>query len=266
MTGGARGTWLCIAACAAASLFGGCAGGGNPSGRPAPGVPSPSAAAWSEIGRSVEGRPIEAISLGAGPRRVLIIGGIHGDETEGTRHVDALVDDLRRDAASGETAEFTLVVIRQGNPDGAARGTRENARGVDLNRNWPARNFAPSAANGPAALSEPETRAMHGVLLDFRPGVVLVLHASHNGPFVNFDGDGGRLADAFAQAAGAGGARWRVVPSMGYPTPGSLGSWFGVDGRGPILTIEFRRGDGGDEAREALCAGVRGALRDLRRR
>lgn len=253
-----------IAFALAALLLGACSSVEHAAERP-PDAPTEARlvapATWTPIGRSVEGRVIEAMTLGSGARRVLIIGGIHGDETEGSRHVEALVAGLREAQGAGELDAFTLMVIRDGNPDGRARGTRANTRGVDLNRNWPARNFEDSPANGPAPLSEPETRAMHGAMVAFGPEAVLVLHSSRNGPFVNFDGEGERLAQAFVR--GAGDARWRVVPSMGYPTPGSLGSWFGVDGRGPILTIEFRRGEGGNQAREALLEGTLAALRAL---
>ncbi|MEM1453428.1 MAG: hypothetical protein AAGI22_30270, partial [Planctomycetota bacterium] len=79
------------------------------------------------------------------------------------------------------------------------------------------------------------------------------------GPFVNYDGPADGFARRFAVAAGD---PWRVEPSMGYPTPGSLGTWFGVDRNLPILTIEFDRGCPPEESGPALLRGLEAILRD----
>lgn len=229
----------CLLVCV---LLAGCAGSGDRregvvTSAPAPlrGAPAPATAV---IGRSVEGRPIEALTLGRGTgRRILLIGGIHGDEPEGGRAVNAVaafLGALNPDAA--------LRLVRDVNPDGRAAGTRTNANGVDLNRNWPASNFTPGAGRGPRPLSEPETRALYDEINRFAPELVLVCHATRNGPFVNFDGPASQAAAVFARAAARTDPRWRVVPDMGYTTPGSLGSFLGVDRGVPILTIEFARG------------------------
>ncbi|MBK7403060.1 MAG: DUF2817 domain-containing protein [Phycisphaerales bacterium] len=213
------------------------------------------AAIWEPVGRSVEGRPIEAVTLGSGARRVLLIGGIHGDEPEGGRTINAVaayLGALRPDA--------TIRIVRDLNPDGSAARTRTNARGVDLNRNWPARNFAPGGERGVAPLSEPETRILAAELEGFRPDLVLVCHAARNGPFVNFDGPAADLARSFAGAAARTDPRWRVVADMGYPTPGSLGSLVGVDRSVPILTIEFSRGHDPDAAWLAMREGLTAVL------
>ena len=84
-------------------------------------------------GHSVQGRPIRALELGfgsgsRGSRRVLVVGCIHGDECAGTavvRRLEQLPPPI-----------FDLWVVPTVNPDGRAAGTRENARGVDLNRNF----------------------------------------------------------------------------------------------------------------------------------
>jgi len=210
-----------------------------------------SSAAWRTIGASVEGRPIDAITVGGGPRRMLLIGGIHGDEREGLGAVDRAVE-----IAHAHGHAWTTTIVRDMNPDGTARGTRTNARGIDLNRNWPARNFKPGRARGAQPLCEPETLAVHALIEDIRPSIVVVFHSMRSGPLVNFDGPARAYADAFALAASHDGAAWRVEPSMGYATPGSLGSWFGIDQSLPILTIEFRRGarDVTDETARALHA------------
>ncbi|HRQ73967.1 MAG TPA: M14 family zinc carboxypeptidase [Phycisphaerales bacterium] len=220
-------------------------------------IPAP-AASWSPVGASVEGRPIEAITIGAGARRVLIIGAIHGDEPEGLATIDPLIDHLAASPALLRAA--TVRVVRDANPDGTAAGSRGNARRVDLNRNWPASNFAPARTRGRQPLSEPETAALHTLIASFVPDLVVVFHSTPSGPFVNYDGPAERDAHAFADAAAALDPRWRVVPNIGYPTPGSLGSYLGVDLGVPILTVEFARRHDPDAARTAVLEGIGAVL------
>ncbi len=220
---------------------------------------------WTPIGMSESDRPILATSVGHGPVRILLIGSIHGDEAE-ARAAFAGMQRALRDPSVSSLA--TIRVIKDLNPDGSTLGTRANARGIDLNRNWPATNFRPSRTHGPRALSERETRAGHGEYRHFRPALVIVLHSARGGPFVNHDGPQPRtrsLADAFASGAQRVDGRWRVVDDMGYPTPGSLGSLVGLDDGVPILTVELRRRDpDGDRDRRAILAGLEAALRLLR--
>ncbi len=199
----------------------------------------PQIAHWRTIGESVEGRAIQARTVGHGPLRVFVIGSIHGDEREGRRLVDSLAI-MFRDPSYASKA--TIYMVRDANPDGSARGSRRNARGVDLNRNWPASNFKASPARGSAPLSEPEVRVVADAMTKFDPDLVVVFHSTYRGPFCNYDGPAQRHAKAFVSGASRADRRWRIVPDMGYPTPGSLGSWVGVDRGTPILTVEFDRG------------------------
>ncbi|MCW5774880.1 MAG: succinylglutamate desuccinylase/aspartoacylase family protein [Phycisphaeraceae bacterium] len=208
---------------------------------------------WSRFGVSVEGRPLEAVTIGTGLRRVLIIGGIHGDETEGLATIGPLAEHL---ASSPALREVTVCIARDANPDGTAAQTRGNARRVDLNRNWPASNFAPGRSRGIQPLTEPETTALHELIGSFTPELVIVFHSTPSGPFVNYDGPAERQARAFADAAALADQRWRVVPNVGYPTPGSLGTYMGVDLGVPILTIEFARKHAPDSAWDAVRACV----------
>ncbi|MCP3915544.1 MAG: murein peptide amidase A [bacterium] len=212
---------------------------------------------WAPIGLSVERRPLVATSFGSGARRIYVIAGIHGDERAGGESVDPLSDLL---AMELDRSAVSVRLLRDANPDGTAHRSRRNVRGVDLNRNWPARNFASHPARGEVPLSEPETAAVHADLLAFDPHVVVVLHAARNGPYVNFDGPARREAERFADAAAAVESAWHVQPDMGYATPGSLGSLVGVDLGVPILTIEFRRGQDPREAWPALRAGIRALI------
>ena len=216
----------------------------------------PAPPSWSAVGASARGRPILARTRGHGPRRVYVIAGIHGDERPAVENARRLALLFDSDLPTGVAARLVL----DANPDGTAARTRGNARGVDLNRNWPARNFEPARRHGPAPLSEPETAAVHADLVRFDPGLVIVLHAARRGPFVNFDGPAQAHAQAFAAAAAALDPRWRVVADVGYPTPGSLGSWLGIDAGVPILTVELPRSEEAEAVWPALRAGVLAAL------
>jgi murein peptide amidase A len=129
------------------------------------------------IGRSSRGRPISALELaGSGSRSgaTLVVGCIHGNECAGIR-VTRLLESL------GRRTRSDLWLVHDLNPDGSARGTRQNARGVDLNRNFPAGwraagrpwdTFYP----GRRPLSEPETRAIASLIRRIRPETTIWFH------------------------------------------------------------------------------------------
>jgi protein MpaA len=140
--------------------------------RPPSGIPSPELpAGWRSavVGRSVQGRGIDALvrTVDAPRRRVLVIGGIHGNEPVTPPAVRGLLQ-----AAIAPDVEVWLVP--ESNPDGSAAGLRCNANGVDLNRNFP---FEWSAADGgPAAASEPETQTLTVLVERLQPDVVVWVH------------------------------------------------------------------------------------------
>jgi murein peptide amidase A len=141
---------------------------------------------WRTIGRSVQGRAIVATRFGSGARRVLYVGGMHGNEC-GTAVAKQFVSHLVSHPKA-VPAGARIVVVRCVNPDGLAHGTRGNARGVDLNRNLPTRDWRRrvNPASEPAGVlltggsspgSEPETKALLALLKngDFR--AVVSLHS-----------------------------------------------------------------------------------------
>ncbi len=214
---------------------------------------------WQSIGRSVEGREIEAASLGRGSPRVLLIGGIHGDEPEGQVLVERIAGELA--ANSRRASQATVFIIRDLNPDGTAAGTRTNSRGVDLNRNFPAANWQATARRpefnpGPRPGSEPETQALLRVLDHLRPERIIVMHATRGKPMVNYDGPAESLAELMSRHSG-----YAVSDTIGYPTPGSLGSYVGKDLQIPIITLELPRGIDAETAwathRDSLVAALR---------
>ncbi|MDQ5893880.1 MAG: murein peptide amidase [Actinomycetota bacterium] len=113
-------------------------------------------------GRSVEGRPIVVWHQGDPDAdfRVLVVGSVHGDERQGIRVVSNL---RQRLAGKNGPRDIGLWTIKSANPDGTAAGTRKNARGVDLNRNFPYRwdgSLNGGYNSGPRPASEPETRSI----------------------------------------------------------------------------------------------------------
>lgn len=211
---------------------------------------------WQSIATSHGDRPLRAAQVTparSGAKRVYIIASIHGSEPEGRRGLDLIAAELE---AISRGANIALRVVDDANPDGSARRQRGNARGIDLNRNWPAQNFSPGGAGGINPLSEPETHAVAADIDSFAPDLVIVLHSIASGPFVNYDGPAAAHAGAFADGALRSDQRWRLVPNMGYPTPGSLGSYLGQDRGIGILTIEFKRGQSARSVANALRLGL----------
>jgi protein MpaA len=203
-----------------------------------------------ELGRSSEGRPILGGLLGGGSggsAPLLVVGGVHGDEPSSVEAVAALV----RRLVDGAVSAGPLVLVPALNPDGLCRGTKNSARDVDLNRNFPARNFqvahAPGYDPGPEPLSEPETRLLAGLADEHGVRGVVAVHA----PFacVNYDGPAQAWAERVAAACG-----WPARGDIGYPTPGSLGSWLGGDRGVPVLTLELPPGPFAAFGRQAAAA------------
>lgn len=251
-----RGAWLATAI----AILAGC---GAPPTRPlapppaAVVVPTVATSTWRPIGFSVQRRPLLVVQSGTGPLRIYLIGGVHGDETEGRSALESMKDE--------PNAAATIRMLRDLNPDGTAAFLRPNARGLDLNRNWPASNFTPGYIGGPAPLSEPETWALDRDLRAFKPDIVVALHSASIGPLVNYDGPAEQLATAFVDAARTVSPAWHVRPDMGYATPGSLGSFVGVDQKIPVLTVEFQRGQDEASATAALRKGLAAVIHAAKR-
>ena len=192
-------------------------------------------------GASVLGLPLE-VWRPAGRCKLLLHAGIHGEEGETTI---ALSRALR---LLPEPSPHCAVVVAA-NPDGLIRGTRANARGVDLNRNFPTQDWRPdpvlhrstldaprevalSPGAGPG--SEPETRALIRLIEEMEPDAVVALHA----PLACIDdAESGPLAEWISEKTGL-----PLVADVGYPTPGSFGTWGGEQGL-TVVTYEFEMTD-----------------------
>jgi murein peptide amidase A len=179
------------------------------------------------IGRSVRGRAINAFQLGTPrlARRVLVVGCIHGDEPEGAKVTRRLISRARMQGAS-------LWVVPSLNPDGRTAGTRHNARGVDLNRNFPS-EWERLGFSGPRALSEPETRAAVRLIRRLRPAVTIWFHQPQR--VVRAWGRSRDIARRYAQLAGA---RFAAIR---WP-PGSAPNWQNQRLRARSFVVELRPG------------------------
>jgi len=162
------------------------------------------------LGRSVQGRPIVALRLGDPRSRLqaLVLGPIHGDEPGGLR-VTAALRRLR------SLRGVDLWLVERPNPDGLARGTRRNAHGVDLNRNfpWHWRRSRRSSAyyGGPRPLSEPESRILARLVLRLRPRIIVAYHQPY-GFVVLPPGRAVRAARRYARLARWPGRRLARLP------------------------------------------------------
>lgn len=216
-----------------------------------PPMAPPNLGPWQSIGETVQGRPIRYRKHGTGYRHVLWIGGIHGDEIEGVVATQQLPVALH--AEPGLANRVTLHIVEDMNPDGRAIRRRTNANKIDLNRDFPSTNRRRGAG-----LSQPESRAVHDLILRLQPDLVIVAHSWGGRYFINFDGPARTLAHLFSKYSG-----FPVVPSSSIAaTPGSMGSWCGWDMNIPILTLEWKRGTPPELAwrstKEAILAVVRG--------
>jgi murein peptide amidase A len=150
------------------------------------------------IGSSVQGRPIVASTYGpdSAARKILVVGCIHGNECAGL----AIVAALRR---ARVPTGVQLWLVPEMNPDGTAADSRQNAHGVDLNRNFPWRwqpIADPTYDSGPAAASEPETRAAIALVRRIRPAVTISYHQHMD--LVDMAGGDRGIARRYAQLAG----------------------------------------------------------------
>ena len=189
---------------------------------------------WEAIGQSVMGNTINLYR--PGKSNVLVMGGVHGDESEGIFLAHLLM------ALPGE-----LPVIPCLNPDGALLRQRWNRNNVDLNRNLPTDDWQPEPLNpryppGAAPASEPETQAFLKALESTGATIVLNLH-SYKESFVEIERAPETLAPEVNQAIEGflGVAKIERRVSIGYQTPGALGA-FGIKNNLLILTYELYRG------------------------
>jgi len=163
-------------------------------------------------------------------KTILFIGVVHGDEPQG----EYLIHNLMK-----EVLETTnkLLFIPCLNPDGRDLNQRGNSNGVDINRNFPTENWEVSKEKdiyfaGEFAGSEIETRFLVEIIDEFSPDVIFIIHAPYK--IVNYDGPAKELAEKISVLN-----NYPVQADIGYPTPGSFGTYAGVERNIPTITLEL---------------------------
>lgn len=180
--------------------------------------------------------PIQGYRFNHGEAKVLILGGVHGDEIEGVWAAHALL----RSFQESFPFKLDLTLVPALNLDGVIERKRTNGRGVDLNRNMATKDWSPVIKTeryhpGPSANSEPETQALEKFVLHEKPVFILSLHSWH--PVLNVNGDCMAEAERLAEITG-----YKIDADIGYPTPGCLGTFAGLERTSPTLTYEIERG------------------------
>lgn len=166
--------------------------------------------------------------------KVLILGGVHGDEPEGIVAAKGLIECFREEFS----LNLNLTIIPEFNPEGMLLKTRGNSNKVDLNRNLPTKDWSPIAATerynpGPKALSEVENSHLVDWIKKEKPDVIYSLHSWK--PMLNTNGDLPEAAEIAKHI------KYIIEPDIGYPTPGSLGTYAGFENKIPTLTYEIER-------------------------
>ncbi|MDO8631751.1 MAG: DUF2817 domain-containing protein [Phycisphaerales bacterium] len=220
---------------------------------------------------------IAYIRPGRSRRTVMVFGGFHGDEPKSVFVANCLIELLSTSRTRGDATPFpsptkgdatffpspkrgdatldkgrrytlspapagkaTWIIVPLVNPDGFALRKRRNARGVDLNRNFPTRNRQPGAPRsrmygGPSPASEPETRAVMRIIERYQPDRMVTIHSIGCGRYCNnYDGPARTIAMAMSRRNG-----YPVTANIGYPTPGSFGTWAGIERGISVVTLEL---------------------------
>lgn len=154
---------------------------------------------------------------------VFVIGVFHGDEPQG----EHLINEYLK-----KNPQTNLLMLPRLN----SSNTRVNHNGVDLNRNFPTKNWELTERNeyfgGEFAGSEAETLFVISCIEKYHPKLILTLHAPYK--IVNFDGPKQDVINKISQII-----NYPVESSIGYPTPGSFGTWAGVERGITTITLEL---------------------------
>lgn len=203
----------------------------------------------SIIGYSAQGRPVYAYSFGDGPRKVLYVGGMHGNEYSSVVLMESWIDEL--DARPDKIPDSkTIIVVPKSSPDGVVARTRLTTSGVDLNRNFPTNDWQPEVyipgptylekGGGPESLSEPESKALATFVRQQKPELVLTYHAVAS---VVISNDAGNSKSVGAEYAKKAGYDFSTTSEIGdvfdYQATGAFEDWIRDELNSAALLIEL---------------------------
>ena len=186
---------------------------------------------------SSQGLPIISYLFGSTGPVVLILGGVHGDEPEG----NYIALGLLKKWMSHFPYKLQIHLVPCFNIEGSLTAQRANANQVDLNRNLPTKNWTPQFEKkryhpGPKACSETENKKLVEWIDNNPVKLIISLHSWN--PMINTNGSCQPESEIIANAIG-----YKLTDDIGYPTPGSLGDYCGLERNIPVITYEAKRGD-----------------------
>jgi len=211
---------------------------------------------WSVLGRSVSHRQVYMLELGEGDSTAIIFGGFHGSEISSVQLVHRFAELLYADTSLELNSKVIIIPVL--NPDGLVQARRRNENGIDINRNFPTKNWVASkgskrSSHGVVPASEPETIIAIDLLERYQPDRIITVHAPLE--VVNYDGPAKSLAEKMATFN-----HYPVKSDIGYATPGSFGTYAGKERQIPTITLELPRGSFTEEVWEvnsnALLAAI----------
>lgn len=185
---------------------------------------------------------------------------MHGDEPEGVIGALGLIQKW----AQAYTFNLRTTVVPMLNLDGVMSRSRQNARGVDLNRNLPTKDWTRESKTeryfpGLEPNSEPENQSLVSWIEAQKPRIVISLHSWK--PLLNINGNCRPEAETIARLTG-----YEIQEDIGYPTPGCLGTYCGLERDIPTLTYEIERGLGATEILKTHVKAVAEALKITEKR
>ena len=195
---------------------------------------------YATVDHTENNNPILIYRFGNGAIPIWMLAGVHGNEKEGFLFSEQYIHSL----ASNEFAlpnNISLYITPRLNVDGCAVSRRTNANNVDLNRNLPTKDWTnkfvePKYYPGKSTGSEKETTITMTVIKHIKPQLIISLH-SYEEAMINYNGDCKDIAFEMSRHN-----HLEPKGDIGYPTPGSLGTYAGFELGIPTITLEIKRG------------------------
>ena len=209
---------------------------------------------------SSQGLPIINYTFGNKGPVVLILGGVHGDEPEG----NYIALGLLKKWIQNFPYKLQVCLIPCFNIEGSLTAQRTNRNGVDLNRNLPTKNwtrkFEKKRYNpGLKACSEPENKKLIDWIKNKPVKLIISLHSWN--PMINTNGNCQPESSIISKETG-----YKLTDDIGYPTPGSLGDYYGLERNIPVITYEAERGSSIQSALNKHVPAIEKALFETEKR